>query len=305
MLYRFICQIRDEKSHIPLKGLEIGDIGPKYGYGTKDNGYIIFNQFKVSKDALLSRYTTITEDGNVHTVGDPKIAYSVMLQIRSNLLKYGWEGIFRILIIAGRYTNFRTQFKTFSFSKKERKLISYEATRNHLISYASLGYAIFFTWNFIKNNATDKLKDLHSLLSWLKAFFMNEVFDGIKTVREVCGAHAYLISSNISNMMEIWSPNVTLEGDGFVLYQQTTKDILKRLSKIMKGKESSGVYSYLNEILDFVQEPPKLTFSKNAKSLIEIIKAALLNQIIKTGELLRKKMACLLTKNGTKYIFLK
>lgn len=94
-VHAFICRIRDEKSHIPLKGLEIGDIGPKYGYGTKDNGYIIFNQFKVPKESLLSKYTTITKDGEVHTIGDPKIAYSVMLQIRSNLLKYGWEGIFK------------------------------------------------------------------------------------------------------------------------------------------------------------------------------------------------------------------
>ena len=148
-----------------MKGLEIGDIGPKYGYGTKDNGYIIFNQFKIPKEALLSRYTTITKDGQVHTIGDPKIAYSVMLQIRSNLLKYGWEGVFKSLTVAGRYANFRTQFKTLPSCENERKLISYKATKDILIPFASLGYSIFFTWSFIKNNASDKIKDLHSLLS--------------------------------------------------------------------------------------------------------------------------------------------
>ena len=90
-------------------------------------------------------------------------------------------------------------------------------------------------------------------------------------------------------MMEIWSPNVTLEGDGFVLYQQTTKDILKRLAQMLKGKQPSGVYSYLNDILEFTQEPPKLKFEFNIKSLIDIIKASLLTQIVKTGELLQQK----------------
>jgi acyl-CoA oxidase len=31
------------KSHLPLEGVEVGDIGPKYGYNTKDNGYLRFN----------------------------------------------------------------------------------------------------------------------------------------------------------------------------------------------------------------------------------------------------------------------
>jgi len=65
----------------------------------KDNGYLIFKDFKIPKDALLCRYTTITNEGEVKSIGDPKIAYSVMLQIRCNLLKYGWEGLFKMLVI--------------------------------------------------------------------------------------------------------------------------------------------------------------------------------------------------------------
>ena len=39
----FILQIRDMATHQPLPGIEVGDIGPKYGYNTKDNGFIRFN----------------------------------------------------------------------------------------------------------------------------------------------------------------------------------------------------------------------------------------------------------------------
>lgn len=32
-VHAFIVQIRDMKTHKPLKGIAVGDIGPKYGYG--------------------------------------------------------------------------------------------------------------------------------------------------------------------------------------------------------------------------------------------------------------------------------
>ena len=34
----FIVPIRDLETHTPLPGIVVGDIGPKYGYNTKDNG---------------------------------------------------------------------------------------------------------------------------------------------------------------------------------------------------------------------------------------------------------------------------
>lgn len=42
----FIVQIRDMKTHQPLDGVVIGDIGPKYGYVTMDNAYMLFNNFR-------------------------------------------------------------------------------------------------------------------------------------------------------------------------------------------------------------------------------------------------------------------
>lgn len=37
----FIVQIRDLKTHEPLDGIIVGDIGPKYGYASMDNGYML------------------------------------------------------------------------------------------------------------------------------------------------------------------------------------------------------------------------------------------------------------------------
>lgn len=39
----FILPVRDVKTLRPLPGIEIGDIGPKFGFTTKDNGYLLIN----------------------------------------------------------------------------------------------------------------------------------------------------------------------------------------------------------------------------------------------------------------------
>lgn len=42
----FIVQVRDMKTHQPLNGIVVGDIGPKYGYMTVDNAYMLFDKFR-------------------------------------------------------------------------------------------------------------------------------------------------------------------------------------------------------------------------------------------------------------------
>lgn len=42
----FIAQIRDLKTHLPLEGVVIGDIGPKAGFMSIDNGYMLFNELR-------------------------------------------------------------------------------------------------------------------------------------------------------------------------------------------------------------------------------------------------------------------
>lgn len=42
----FIVQIRDRKTHLPPDSIVIGDIGPKYGYASMDNGYMLFNKHR-------------------------------------------------------------------------------------------------------------------------------------------------------------------------------------------------------------------------------------------------------------------
>lgn len=42
-VHSFIVQLRDLNTYKHLPGVKTGDIGPKFGYATKDNGWAIFD----------------------------------------------------------------------------------------------------------------------------------------------------------------------------------------------------------------------------------------------------------------------
>lgn len=48
-----MVQIRD-KDHNPMPGCEMGDIGLKVGYNTKDNGYLRFDHVRIPRENLVS-----------------------------------------------------------------------------------------------------------------------------------------------------------------------------------------------------------------------------------------------------------
>jgi acyl-CoA oxidase len=61
-LHTFLVPIRDA-NHVPYPTLEVGDIGPKYGYQTKDNGYVKFNKHRIGREYMLMRYAEVTRSG--------------------------------------------------------------------------------------------------------------------------------------------------------------------------------------------------------------------------------------------------
>ena len=295
----FLFQIRDSETHRLFKGLEAGDIGPKYGYKTKDNGYILFDNFRIPKNALLSRYISITEKGELKMQGNPKIAYGAMLQLRIKLIEYSSGSIFSTLEIAIRYGLFRKQFRTLPKSQKERSIFDYQSTQAILMKVMAYSFSCFFVSKYlneekdimieeIQKGKFQKMKDLHSQVSALKAYYCQGAMDCMAACRECCGAHGYLQYAGFAFFQDTLSPNVTLEGDGYVLYQQTARDIFKHLSKLAKGDLIEGEYEYLNEIgfiSDIKHEEDTFTF----ENLLQIVKVSALNRIMNVGNLLRSK----------------
>ena len=54
--HAFVVPIRDAATHLPLPGIKVGDIGPKFGYNGVDNGFLSFNHVRVPRDNMLMRF---------------------------------------------------------------------------------------------------------------------------------------------------------------------------------------------------------------------------------------------------------
>lgn len=61
-IHAFLVPIRD-KDHKPFPGVEVGEIGPKYGYNCKDNGFLLLTKYKIPRRYMLMRYTKVSETG--------------------------------------------------------------------------------------------------------------------------------------------------------------------------------------------------------------------------------------------------
>ena len=279
----FICQIRDLNTHRPLRGLEIGDIGPKGGYNQKDNGYMYFKNFAVPRTALLSRYIKVDREGNFSVNGDPKIAYATMMFIRIYLIHV--TSLYPVvgLLIAIRYAIFRKQFKTLKDGTAERKIMDYQAHQTTLVPILAFSFAALFTktkmyWDYFemmdkihKKNDFKMLKDMHSIASCLKSFYTDRTLEDLKIIRECWGGHGFSAYSGLPNLIDCVSPNVTLEGDNTVMYQQTAAHLVKSCASILQGKQLKNSLVYLNDISTFEEQQLKKFDSENIDELISIV----------------------------------
>lgn len=101
-VFPLFMNIRDMKTHQKLPGVEIGDIGPKWGYMGKDNGFMRFTNFRAPRDSLLGKYATVDKNGDWKTRGNLKVLYSAMMFVRIDILNYCGDGTAFACLIATR-----------------------------------------------------------------------------------------------------------------------------------------------------------------------------------------------------------
>jgi acyl-CoA oxidase len=91
--------------------VEAGDIGPKIGFHTKDNGYLILKDVVIPKSNMLRGFISVSKQGGIKKKGDPKVSYATMMRIRQ-IISCLYPKIYsQGLIIGVRYNLFRKQFK--------------------------------------------------------------------------------------------------------------------------------------------------------------------------------------------------
>ena len=107
---------------MPLPGCEMGDIGPKFGYNSKENGYLIFKNYRIPRKNIvthsqiilnqLSRYVQVDREGNFAQIGDKRLLYSTIMQSRVLICNWIVSALLNSLTISIRYAAVRRQFST-------------------------------------------------------------------------------------------------------------------------------------------------------------------------------------------------
>ena len=250
--HQFMVQIRDLESHKPIEGVIIGDIGPKYGYLSMDNGYMLFNNFRVPRSALLAKYSAVDEDGKYTKPENPATVYGSMTQARAYLIGNARLVLARAATVAVRYTLIRRQFSdrdSASIDPPEEAVLDYTTVQIRVLPLLATTYALHYTAETMNNvyqrtrtqiekdSDFSKLAEMHAVSSGLKSLCTGLTADGVETCRRALGGHGFGGYSGFIPLNTNYLSRPTVEGDNWMITQQTASYLIKRMQKCV-GKPS-------------------------------------------------------------------
>ncbi|CAI2166855.1 3243_t:CDS:2 [Funneliformis geosporum] len=288
----FVVQIRDMETHQPLPGITIGDIGPKFGFNSIDNGFVLFDHVRIPRFNMLSKFSQIKK-GTGEYINPPndKLSYGSMVLVRAIIISSVRFALGRAATIAIRYSAVRRQFVDKEEPKKlkdgrvvETSILDYTMQQYRLFPVVAQAYACIFTAKAMTDQYAEYttmsfvgdyslLTDLHASSSGLKSLTTTMAVDSIEECRRACGGHGYSSFSGFVKFYQDYLPNTTWEGDNYILTQQTARhtkhfaqfefaylQLFKTFRKILssKGAEAHAFQSEKNQmayILQYLNDP--------------------------------------------------
>ncbi|PYI31634.1 acyl-CoA oxidase [Aspergillus indologenus CBS 114.80] len=278
----FVVQIRDMETHQPLENVYVGDIGPKFGYNTMDNGFLLFNKVKIPHVNMLARFCRVDQaTSEYQRPASPSLVYGTMTWVRSNIVLQAGGVLARGVTIATRYCAVRRQFqdRDAKSHEGENQVLNYKMVQIRLLPLLASMYALHFTGRgmqrLYEENQTrmkaasepgqdkrgagpeqlragaDLLADLHATSCGLKALASTTAGEGLEVCRRACGGHGYSSFSGIGPWYSDYLPTLTWEGDNYMLTQQVARYLLKSARAVLAGKGTGNdtsqiLQTYLN-----------------------------------------------------------
>ena len=121
----------------------MGDVGEKLGYNAIDNGYLMFDNVRVSRKSHLSRFSEITREGEFELKSDPRRLYMIMSKTRLSIIQGSAYALLYGALVSTRYAVCRRQFSNQTGTKEERKLLDYQVHMELLGKNVGNAAAIF------------------------------------------------------------------------------------------------------------------------------------------------------------------
>ncbi|CAH2073077.1 unnamed protein product, partial [Iphiclides podalirius] len=245
-LHTFVVPIRDPKTLKPYPGVTVGDIGEKIGLNGVDNGFVMFDNYQLPKDAALDRLGGVDENGDYKSpFRDPNKRFGASLGIlsggRVHITSISTNYLQKGVVVAIRYSAVRRQFAARP-GGQESPVLEYQQQQIRVLPYLATTFAmrIFCNWfgathvtmaieNMMgadKEAAAARGVEMHALSCAAKPVCGWAARDGLQHCREACGGHGYLRAAAIGELRNDNDANCTYEGENSLLLQQASNWLL-------------------------------------------------------------------------------
>ncbi|CAI5456765.1 unnamed protein product [Caenorhabditis angaria] len=261
----FIVQLRDLETHKPMKGVRLGDIGPKLGINGSDNGFLLFDKYRIPRKAMLMRYSKVQPDGTYIAPAHSKLGYGTMVFVRSIMIKDQATQLGAAATIATRYSAVRRQGEPV-VGNGEIQILDYQTQQYRVFPQLARAFAFLFAAYEIRDlylrlteelthGNTELLPEIHALSSGLKSVVSWDTAQGIEQCRLSCGGHGYSQASAFPEIYGYAVGGCTYEGENLVMLLQVARYLVKAAEETRKGT------SNLAEICGYISKTGRRTSS--------------------------------------------
>lgn len=228
---------------------------------------MLFNNFRIPHSAMLSNYSRVDPNtGTYSKPANPAVVYGSLTYVRAVIIMHARLIIARAVTIAVRYSTVRKQFPDRDSNKEsapELSVLDYPTVQIRILPLLATAFALHFTGEAmhtlysrtraeIAQGDFSKLAILHAQSSGLKSLCTELAANSIETCRRAMGGHGFMYSSGFVQLNNDYLSKPTVEGDNWMITQQTARFLIKRMEAAVarKGPAKDSIEQDCRDWLD-------------------------------------------------------
>jgi acyl-CoA oxidase len=256
-VHAFLVTIRDEAGETS-PGVRLGDSGHKLGLNGVDNGRIWFDDLRIPRENLLTRFAQVAPDGTYASpIPSSSRRFFTMLGTlvggRIGVASGGLSAAKSALTIAVRYGAGRRQFGP--KDQPEVPVLDYLSHQRRLLPHLATCYALNFALHDLAQRYGERpegadAQEIEAEAAALKAMSTAHATRSIQEAREACGGEGYRAENRFALLKADSDIFTTFEGDNTVLRLQAAKSLLAGYRQEFSHLDFFGLLGKLAERLE-------------------------------------------------------